>query len=482
MTTTIGERRPEATTDPLILVLFGATGDLARRKLFPGLYKLFRAGLLPEKFTIVGSGRRSPGTDEEFRDQLAEAVRTFAGGVFEEDTWKRFAARITFQTSSADDGEQLAYVVRREHDAAGEQAKVLVFLSVPPATTEAMVRMLGKTGIADGASIIVEKPFGRDLKSARALNAALHEVVPEERLFRIDHFVGKEAVQNILALRFANGMFEPLWNRDHIAYMQIDVPERIDIEGRSAFMESTGTFRDMVSTHLFQILGFLTLEPPERMGSTELRAERHKLYESMRPLAPEDVVFGQYEGYREEDGVDPQSQVETFVALRAWVDNPRWQGVRFLLRTGKAMGDARRTVTIGFRTPPAALFGDQSSPGHATNELVLELTDEPVITLRTRVKRPGPGFEVADVPLRLHVGEAFPGEPPLEAYERLLLDAMHGDQTLFTGSAEIERLWEVSDPILANTPAVLPYPRGSWGPQAALDMPGELSWRLPDEE
>lgn len=477
---TPAEQNSTAPKDPQVIVLFGATGDLAGRKLFPGLYRLFRAGMLPERFTVIGSGRHSPGTDEEFRATLAGRVREHAGDAFEDGTWAAFANHVTFLTSSADDGEELAAFVKRAQRESGSSTRTLVYLSVPPGSMEPMIRMLGATGIAEAASLIMEKPFGRDEASARSLNAAVHEVVPEERIFRIDHFLGKEPVQNILALRFANGLFEPAWNRDHIAYVQIDVPEKIGIEGRAAFMESTGTYRDMIVTHLCQILGFVALEPPVRIGARELRAEKHKVFESLRPFDPEEVVFGQYEGYREEKGVDPESTVETFVAVRAWIDNWRWQGVPILLRTGKAMGESRRVVTVGFRNPPQALFGAHSCRQGEPNELVLELTDEAEVSVVLRAKRPGPELELADARLDLRFDQAFPGVQPLEAYEKLLLDAMRGDQTLFTGADEIERLWQVCDPVQRDRPDVLPYAKGSWGPEAARALAGERGWRLPE--
>jgi glucose-6-phosphate 1-dehydrogenase len=314
--------------------------------------------------------------------------------------------------------------------------------------------------------------------SAKALNRAVLGTFAEDDVFRIDHFLGKEAVQNILALRFANGLMEPVWNAEHLAYVQIDVPEEIGIEGRAAFMESTGTFRDMISTHLFQLLGFVALEPPVVLDAESLHEEKAKVFRAVAPLDPERVVFGQYAGYRDEDGVDDASGVETFVAIETFVDNWRWKGVPFLLRTGKAMGQTRRTITLGFREPSLAMFPGVANG--APNELVLELTDEPEISLGVRAKVPGPDFEVGHARLRLSFEEAFDGAEPLEAYEKLLLDAMAGDHTLFTSTREVERLWELCDPVLADPPPVHRYEPGSWGPQEALDLAGERGWRLPE--
>ena len=287
-----------------VLVLFGARGDLAARKLFPGFLRLYRAGMMPEDFRIIGSGRHSPGSDDEFRDQVREAMQQHAPDDLD-DGWDDFAARLRFVVSSAEDGDDLAAAVREAEQEIGADGERLIYLSVPPGAMQDMVGMLGVTGLADNCSLVVEKPFGHDLASARELNAALHEVLAEEAIYRIDHFLGKEAAQNILALRFANGMFEPIWNRDHISYVQIDVPEKIDIQGRAGFYEETGAFRDMVVTHLLQILGIVALEPPSRIDAEALHLERTKLFDSVRPLDPARTVFGQYEGYTEEDDVDP---------------------------------------------------------------------------------------------------------------------------------------------------------------------------------
>ncbi|MBW8485414.1 glucose-6-phosphate dehydrogenase [Actinomadura parmotrematis] len=462
---------------PQLIVIFGATGDLARRMLFPGLYRLARAGMMPADFRVIGSGRRSPGTDEEFRERIAGGVREFAADHYDDDAWRDFAGRLSFTPSSADDGADLAEAVREAREELGEGTRTLLYLSVPPNAAQAMIGMLDATGLAADAALVMEKPFGEDLASARELDAAVARAVPEERVFRIDHFLGKEAVRNLLVLRFANGLLETVWNRDHIAYVQIDVPEEIDIQGRASFMESTGTFRDMVSTHLSQILGFVALEPPVRITAEDLRAEKLKVYRALRPIDPADVVFGQYEGYREEDGVAADSQVETFVALRAWVDNWRWQGVPFLLRTGKAMAATGHRVTIGFRRPPSALFGAGVFDGDARpDELVVELGDRPELSLDIRVKEAGAGLRLHRRGLRYAPSE----DGAADAYEKLLLDAMRGDQTLFTGAAEIERLWEVCEPVLQDRPATRAYPKGSWGPEEALRLAGPRGWALAD--
>lgn len=471
---------------PHVIVLFGATGDLAKRKLFPGLLHLQNAGLLPEDFRVIGSGRHSPGTDDEFRDRIRDALDDTTG-------WDEFAPRLSFVVSSADDGADLAAGVRdAEQDLApgGEDGgdvtgvRRLVYLSVPPSAMTPMVEMLGETGIAERSRLVLEKPFGTDLESAKKLNAGLKKVYAEADIFRIDHFLGKESVQNILALRFANGLFEPVWNRQNIRYVQIDVPEEIGIEGRASFMESTGTFRDMISTHLFQILGFVALEPPYEIAPEALHEEKAKVFHSVRPLDPSRVVFGQYAGYRDEDGVADDSTVETFVALETYVDNWRWFGVPFLLRTGKAMGATRRTVTIGFDEPALTMFPGGSFEGPDTDsaptELVLELADEPRAELDVRAKVPGPELKVGRGRMRLDLDSVGDPDDSLEAYERLLLDVMKGDRTLFTSTEEVERLWELCDPVLADPPRTWEYEQGSWGPKEAVELPGPRGWRVPE--
>jgi glucose-6-phosphate 1-dehydrogenase len=454
------------------MVLFGATGDLAKRKLFPGLYHLAEEGRLPESYAVIGSGRHSPGSDDEFRRQVRDGLDEFVDDL-DADVADAFVERVSFRTSDADDGSDLAAHVRETEEGLGEDVRRLVYLSVPPSAMEPMIAMLGREGLTERARLVIEKPFGLDLDSARSLDAALKEVVDEEQVFRIDHFLGKEAVQNILALRFANGLFEPAWDARSIAQVQIDVPETLTIEGRGSFYEGTGCLRDMISTHLCQILGFVALEDPKDFEEGAVRDAKHAVFEAMRPLDPSRVVFGQYDGYRDEDGVDDDSDVETFVAIEAWVDNDRWRGVPFYLRTGKALAEGKRVITLRFKTPSGDIFEGDPGP----NELVLELTDDPRIFVDVRAKRPGPTMELEEAVLRLDMAETDDGAEPLEAYERLLLDVIRGDQTLFTRADEVDRLWQVCQPVLDDRPAVESYAQGSWGPQAALDLP-DGGWRL----
>jgi glucose-6-phosphate 1-dehydrogenase len=455
--------------DPHVIVLFGATGDLARRKLWPGLFHLASAGLMPDAFRIVGSGRHAP-------DDFAGLVRTAVG----EDAGD-FLERISFVASSAEDGSDLAHAVKQAREELGTDSRTLLYMSVPPSAMLPMVGMLGSTGLADDRTrVVLEKPFGHDLDSAKALNAALHEHFDELQIFRIDHFLGKESAQDILALRFANGLFEPIWNREHLASVQIDIPEALGLEGRGAFYEETGAFRDMVVTHLSQILGFVAMEAPESLDAGALRDAKAAAFGDLRPFDPRDAVYGQFEGYRDEDGVDPSSRTETFAALRAELDNDRWRGVPFLLRTGKAMAENRRVVTLVLREPGVSLLPAADASAKLPDELVVELDDDPRIAVELRVKRPGPALAATRAALELDVERAVGGHG-LEAYERLLLDVMHGDHLLFTRADEVERLWECAAPLLADPPEPLPYPRGSWGPGAARELARPGGWRLGSE-
>lgn len=461
-----------AALPPCVFLLFGARGDLAARKLFPGLYRLAAAGRLPDDYAVVGSGRHSPGSDDDFRDEVLSGLRESVDDL-DDAVARDLLDRLTFQTSDADDGADLAARVREVEEGLGDDVRRIVYLSVPPDAMGGMIGMLGREGLAERARLVVEKPFGLDLASFEELDRDVHEVFDEEQVFRIDHFLGKEALQNLLALRFANALFEPAWDRRSIASVQVDVPETLAMEGRGSFYESTGALRDMVSTHLFQILGAIALEDPGEWSSEAVRRARAAVFADVRPLDPSRVVLGQYDGYRKEEDVDEDSDVETFVALEAWVDNDRWRGVPFFLRTGKAMAETRRTVTLRFRAPDSTVFGE----GLARDEVVLELTDEAQVHVDLLGKRPGPEMELAPATMRLDLGDELPHDEPLEAYERLLLDVLNGDHTLFAHADETRRLWEVCQPVLDDRPAPLAYDQGSWGPAEALGLP-EGGWRL----
>jgi glucose-6-phosphate 1-dehydrogenase len=464
-----------------VIVVVGATGDLAQRKLLPALYHLAEAGLLPPRYRIVGSSRDELG-DEEFRSFAREALEAFCRCAIADETWAALAPTLSYVPGEfgPDRTGPLARAVHEAEKALGGSPRKLFYLAVPPIAFGPIAEGLGRAGLAEGARVVLEKPFGTDLDSARALNETLHSVFAEEQLFRIDHFLGKETVQNILALRFANGMFEPAWNRDHIDHVQIDVPEEIGIEARAGFYEQTGALRDMVVTHLFQVLSFVAMEPPGALRPKALVDEKVKVFQAMKPLSPGDVVRGRYEGYRDEEGVASDSTTETLVAGRVFVDNWRWAGVPFYFRTGKRMAETRRTVTIAFREPPRQLFemSGVRTEAFEPDHLTLELGAPEGISLTFLAKVPGPAIELGQARMDFRYEESF-SEKLIEAYERLIHDAMAGDRTLFTRADGIERLWAVVEPVLADPPTAEPYAQGSWGPDRVHELIAPRRWHLP---
>ncbi|TMK57065.1 MAG: glucose-6-phosphate dehydrogenase [Actinobacteria bacterium] len=466
-----------------VIVLFGASGDLAKRKLLPGMFHLMRVGLMPERFRIIGVARKPLG-DEEFRALARESVAGSARQGEEPEDWQRFSESLRFAAVGEGFGE-LERVVGEAREELGEEAEVLFYLSLPPQAAAGTVEQIGELGLGQGARVITEKPFGTDLGSARTLNRKLHSVFAEECIFRIDHYLGREAVQNLLALRFANGMFEPVWNRNHIDHVQIDVPETLSIEMRGSFYEETGAFRDMIVTHLFQVLGFVAMEPPTSLEPKPLGIEREKVFEAMPPLRPENVVRGQYEGYRDEEGVAPDSDTETFVAVKAFVDNWRWEGVPFYLRSGKRLAESRHLLTIAYARPPRRMFPldcDQIAESFGHDHLTFELGDPGSISASFLAKVPGPRIQLGEAHMRFSYADTFGGtDEALDPYERLIHDVMVGDRTLFTSSEAIERLWEVSEPVLREPPPAIPYEPGSWGPREIDDLIAPRHWHLPNE-
>ena len=466
--------------DPHVIVLFGASGDLSKRKLLPGLLRLFQAGLMPVDFRIVGTSLEEL-DDERFRRVARDAVSEFSRSHVYERSWEAFARRLSFVPGSAGP-EALAERVRAARAELGPGARLLHYLSVPPRAAQSVVAQLGGSGLADGARIVMEKPFGTDLASARELNAAVHEVFGERQVFRIDHFLGKEAAQNILALRFANGLFEPIWNRQHIDHVLIEVPETLSIGMRGSFYEATGAFRDMVVTHLFQVLAFVAMEPPTALEPRAISEEKNKVFRSMKPLDPRSVVRGQYAGYRDEPGVAADSETETFVALRAEVDNWRWSGVPFFLRTGKRLAESGRIISIAYHEPPQGMFPRGSGVGeYGPDHMTFDLDEASRLSLSFYGKRPGPGMRLEKASMQFSLDETAYGRDVLEAYERLIHDALMGDHTLFTTADGIERLWEVSAPLLEQPPPLQVYQPGSWGPETQHTLIAPHRWRLPFE-
>ena len=464
---------------PQVVVLFGATGDLARRKLLPGLYHLSSAGFIPG-CRIIGVSLEDIDLDG-FRKAARAALDEFSSRKVTESDWSAFSQCLDYVPLAAGAGALKAAVGQAEQGLAGESRR-LHYLSVPPGAALSAVRMLGDAGLVERSRIVMEKPFGTDLASAVSLNARLHEVFAEDQIFRIDHFLGKEPAQNILAFRFANGLFEPIWNRNFIDHVQIDVPETLGLDKRAGFYEQTGAYRDMVVTHLFQILAFMAMEPPTALEPAPISEEKNKVFRSMLPIQPADVVRGQYSGYRAEEGVDPESETETFIALKCFIDNWRWAGVPFFLRTGKRLAEGRRIISIAFREPPKSMFPAGSGVGaQGPDHLTFDLADASKMSLSFYGKRPGPGMRLDKLSLQFAMHDTGLIGDVLEAYERLILDAMRGDHTLFNTAEGIERLWDVSTHLLEAPPPVRLYPPGSWGPKSIHQLIAPHAWRLPFE-
>jgi glucose-6-phosphate 1-dehydrogenase len=466
-----------------VIVLFGATGDLAKRKLLPGMFHLSQVGLMPEGFRIIGAARH-PISSDEFRDLARESVDGSGRKSDTDGALEKFTKSLSF-VGVGDGFGPLGEAIEAAKKELGGEPELLIYLSLPPKAAAGTVEEVGKLGLDEDARVITEKPFGTDLASAHELNERLHSVFHEDRIYRIDHYLGREAVQNLLALRFANGMFEPVWNRNHIDHVQIDIPETLSIEMRGSFYEGTGAFRDMLVTHLFQLLGFVAMEPPTSLEPKPLGLEREKVFDSMLPLRREDVVRGQYVGYREEDGVDPNSDTETLIAVKAFVDNWRWEGVPFYLRSGKRMAESHHVLTIAFKQPPRRLFPIDSAlipEDFGRDHLTFELGDPGSISASFLAKVPGATMQLGEAHMKFTYADAFgDDQAALDPYERLIHDVMNGDRTLFTSSDAIERLWEISEPVLEDPPPAIPYWRGSWGPKEIDDLIAPRRWHLPSD-
>jgi glucose-6-phosphate 1-dehydrogenase len=503
-----GHRAP-----PCAMVIFGASGDLTRRLLMPGLYNLARARRLADRFAIVGVDR-SQWSEDDFRAHLAEGVRSFVsdtGGsgpateAFDPDTWDFLASRMTHIDGDATQPElygRLAKGLKKIEKEYGTAGNVLFYLAVAPSLFGSVVERLAEAGLTREQNgswrrVIIEKPFGTDLDSARALDARLHKVLSEAQIYRMDHFLGKETVQNIMVMRFANGIFEPLWNRDHIDHVQITVAETVGVERRAAFYESTGALRDMVPNHVFQLLSLTAMEPPNSFGADAVRTEKDKVLEALIPITGEEtrrnVVRGQYtagivrgrpvKAYREEEGVAADSMTETYIAMRLAIDNWRWADVPFYLRTGKSLTRRTTEIAIQFKRVPFALFRDTPVEALTPNVLALQIQPDEGISLQFGAKKPGPEISLGAVRMDFKYRDYFHTEPST-GYETLVYDCMIGDAMLFQRADSVEAGWEAVQPVLdlwtsEKTAPLEFYPAGTAGPEAAEQLlcRGGRKWR-----
>lgn len=485
----------KAMPQPCAIVIFGATGDLTHRKLVPALYNIAADGELPPAVAVIGFARR-PKTDDEFRKEMEEATRKFSRQTVRDEIWNGFAQALYYHQSEFGDEagyKKLAERLDKLDEESGTRGNRLFYFAASPDQFEIIIENLQKAGLNKAreggwARVILEKPFGTDLASARHLNRVVQKSFAENQTYRIDHFLGKETAQNILVLRFANAIFEPLWNGDHIDHVQITAAETLGVENRAGYYEGAGALRDMVQNHLLQLLCLVAMEPPTDLGADSIRDEKVKLVRSLRRFKSDEVgcevVRGQYaegaiageevEAYRAEKNVDPKSQTETYVALRLLIDNWRWADVPFYVRVGKRLPKSSTEISVHFKKAPQVLF-NRESDAPDQNVLVIRIQPDEGISLRMQAKVPGTSFRIESVKMDFHYGTSF-GKASPEAYERLLLDAMSGDATLFARRDEVEQAWAFIDTVeqawaaKKNAPKLATYPAGSWGPEEADEL------------
>lgn len=494
--------------DPCIMVIFGASGDLTKRMLIPSLFKLYSDKLLPEGFVVVGFSRKAV-EDYNFRESMKEAVNIFGKGeIYPDEVCEKFNRILFYLPADFDDinsYENLKKELDRLNEIHKSGGNRLFYLAIPPEAIPKVVENLGKAGLNKQINenswtrIIFEKPFGHDLDSAVKLNKKVNKYFSEKQIYRIDHYLGKESVQNILVTRFANGIFEPLWNRNYIDHVEITSAESIGIETRGGYYENSGALRDMVQNHLLQLLGYIAMEPPAWFDSKSIRDESLKVFQSLKPIAigevEKNVIRGQYTeslvkgekvlGYREESGVSPDSRTETFVAMKFYIDNWRWGGVPFYIRTGKRLPTRVTELVIHFRPTPYHLFKSKRDIAESYNQLVIRIQPDEGILIKFAMKVPGSEFKVRNVNMDFHYSDLLDAKLP-SAYEKLLLDCMLGDSTLFIRADAVEACWKFIQPILnawEENPdiKVYGYPAGTWGPNCADDLIAgeELKWRYP---
>lgn len=472
---------------PTTIVIFGASGDLTRRKLIPALFNSFCKGRLPKQFFIVGFARRDWENDY-FREILEEGLKEFASDVYDIEKWERFCQYITYFKGNLTDSADFSHLKQYLHGLEDFPANRLYYLATAPNFFVPVVRYLGDTNMVEESEgwrrIVIEKPFGHDLKSARELNDAIHKVFDEHQIYRIDHYLGKETAQNILYFRFANTIFEPVWNRNYIDNVQISVTESVDVGHRAGYYDEAGVVRDMFQNHLMQLLSLVAMEPPASFKADAVRNEKFKLFSSIRPIDLSQTVRAQYDGYLDADGVAEGSQTPTYAALTMYIDNWRWKGVPFYLRSGKALKKKNTEIIIQFEQPPHLMFEDLDEADLVPNVLSMCIQPDEGAHFQLQAKIPD-SYNTQVVTMEFHYQTEFKGNPLPDAYERLLLDAIRGDASLFTRSDGIEAAWEIIDPVISgwesesNAPAMVSYERGSWGPEEAeqlLDKNGHV-WR-----